>query len=91
MLTLARELGISLGSINFCFKSLVEKGWIRMQNFNQSKNKLRYVYLCTSKGVSAKCKQTAEFLSYKLSEYDALHQQNEKLKIETVFLKGSIR
>jgi len=39
---LAKELGISLGSINFCFQALVEKGWVKMQNFSRSNNKLRY-------------------------------------------------
>lgn len=42
--TSVRELGISLGSINFCFQTLAGKGWIKMQNFSQSKNKLRYTY-----------------------------------------------
>ena len=44
---LANDLSVGLGTINFCFQALVEKGWLTMQNFNQSKNKLRYVYLLT--------------------------------------------
>jgi predicted transcriptional regulator len=28
--TLAKKLGISLGSINFCFQALVDKGWVKM-------------------------------------------------------------
>lgn len=45
---LAKELGISLGSINFCFQALVEKGLAEMQNFRQGK--LRYAYLLTPVG-----------------------------------------
>ena len=44
---LAKDLGVGLGTINFCFQALVEKGLVKMQNFSQSKNKLRYAYLPT--------------------------------------------
>jgi EPS-associated MarR family transcriptional regulator len=36
---LAKRLGVSVGRLNYCLKALIEKGWIKMQNFNQSKNK----------------------------------------------------
>lgn len=81
---LAKELGISLGSINYCFQALVEKGWIKMQNFSQSKHKLRYAYLLTPAGVSEKSKMTAEFLKRKLAEYEALQQEIERLKSELI-------
>ena len=37
---LAKELGISLGGANYCLQALVEKGWLKLQNFSQSKNKM---------------------------------------------------
>lgn len=46
----------------------MEKSWIKMQNFNQSKNKLRYAYLLTPAGVAEKSKLTAEFLKRKMAE-----------------------
>ena len=79
---LAKELGISLGSINFCFQALVEKGWVKMQNFNQSKNKLRYAYLLTPIGISEKSKLTAKFMKRKVAEYEALQVEIESLKAE---------
>ena len=79
---LAKELGISLGSINFCFQALVEKGWVKMQNFSQSKNKLRYAYLLTPKGVAEKSKLTAELMKRKVTEYGALQLEIEILKSE---------
>ena len=79
---LAKELGISLGSINFCFQALVEKGWVKMQNFSQSKNKLRYAYLLTPTGVAEKSKLTTEFMKRKVSEYEALQLEIEILKSE---------
>ena len=79
---LAKELGISLGSINFCFQALVEKGWVKMQNFSQSKNKLRYAYLLTPTGVAEKSKLTTEFMKRKVAEYKALQDEIESLKAE---------
>lgn len=87
--TLARELGISLGSINFCLQALVEKGWIKMQNFSQSKNKLRYAYLLTPAGVTEKSKLTAEFLKRKVAEYETLHAEIEALRAEVDPVKGN--
>jgi EPS-associated MarR family transcriptional regulator len=79
---LAKELGISLGSINFCFQALVEKGWVKMQNFSRSNNKLRYVYLLTPVGVAQKSKLTAEFMKRKVAEYEALQLEIESLRSE---------
>ena len=80
--TLAKELGVALGSINFCLQALVEKGRIKMQNFSQSKNKLRYAYLLTPDGVAEKSKLTAEFLRRKVAEYETLQAEIETLKAE---------
>ncbi|UYO93989.1 MarR family EPS-associated transcriptional regulator [Pollutimonas sp. M17] len=86
---LARELGISLGSINFCFQALVEKGWIKMQNFSQSRNKLRYAYLLTPTGVAEKSKLTAEFLKRKVTEYETLQAEIEALRAEMNSIKDN--
>jgi EPS-associated MarR family transcriptional regulator len=79
---LAKELGISLGSINFCFQALMEKGLIKMHNFSQSKHKLRYTYLLTSTGIAEKSKLTAEFLKRKTLEYEKLQREIEQLKAD---------
>jgi EPS-associated MarR family transcriptional regulator len=85
---LAKDLGVGLGTINFCFQALVEKGLVKMQNFSQSKNKLRYAYLLTPAGVAEKSKLTAEFLRRKVAEYETLQAEIEKLKAEMNSVKG---
>ena len=82
---LAKDLGVGLGTINFCFQALVEKGLVKMQNFSQSKSKLRYVYLLTPAGLAAKSKLTAEFLSRKVAEYESLQAEINVLKLEVDF------
>ena len=79
---LAKDLGVGLGTINFCFQALVEKGLVKVQNFSESKNKLRYAYLLTPAGVAAKSKLTAEFLRRKVAEYEALQAEIEALRAE---------
>jgi len=85
---LAKDLGVGLGTINFCFQALVEKGLVKMQNFSQTKNKLRYAYLLTPAGVSEKPKLTAEFLKCKVAEYETLQVEIEMLKAEMNSVKG---
>jgi len=79
---LARELGISLGSVNYCFQALVEKGWVKMQNFSRSENKLGYIYLLTPTGISQKSRLTTEFLRRKVAEYETLREEIEQLKAD---------
>lgn len=79
---LAKDLGVGLGTINFCFQALIEKGLVKMQNFSQSKKKLRYAYLLTPAGVAEKSKLTAEFLRRKKAEYENLQEEIEQLKSE---------
>ena len=79
---LAKDLGVGLGTINFCFQTLVEKGLVKMKNFSQSKNKLRYAYLLTPAGVAEKSKLTAEFLRRKVAEYETLRAEIKALNAE---------
>ena len=88
---LAKDLGVGLGTINFCFQALVEKGSVKMQNFSQSKNKLRYAYLLTPAGVAEKSKLTAEFLKRKVAEYETLQAEIEALQTEMNSARGGTR
>jgi len=54
-----------------------------MQNFSQSKHKLRYAYLLTPEGISVKSKLTTEFLKRKTAEYDVLKTEIEILRAES--------
>ena len=80
---IAKELGVSLGGINYCFKALVEKGWIKLENFSASKHKLGYLYLLTPSGIAQKSKLTASFLRIKLLEFNVLEKEIEVLKSES--------
>jgi len=80
---LSNNLGVSLGKVNYCVKSLIEKGFIKVNNFRNSKNKIQYSYLLTPKGLEEKTKLTLDFIRIKTQEYDVLKQEIESLKQET--------
>ena len=79
---LAGALGVSLGKTNYCLKALLGKGFIKMQSFNKSANKLAYAYLLTPTGIAEKAGLTGRFLARKLAEFDSLALEIEALKSE---------
>ncbi|MBX3588565.1 MAG: MarR family EPS-associated transcriptional regulator [Ramlibacter sp.] len=80
---LADQLGVSVGGLNYCLKALVQKGWVKIQNFSHSKNKFGYVYMLTPSGIAEKAALTNRFLKRKMEEYDALRSEIEALKAES--------
>lgn len=79
---LSHSLGISLGKVNYCVKSLIEKGWVKVTNFRNNRNKLSYAYLLTPSGLEQKATVTVRYLRRKMQEYDELKQAVEELKKE---------
>ena len=76
---LAEALDVSVGAANYCLKALVEKGWVKLENFQKNPNKLGYLYLLTPMGIAAKAQLTASFLKRKLVEYENLKSEIEEL------------
>jgi EPS-associated MarR family transcriptional regulator len=79
---LARELGISLGRVNYCMRALVDKGWLKAANFKNSRNKIAYMYLLTPRGLEEKTRLTTRFLQIKLREFEELRDEIEQIRSE---------
>ena len=79
---LASELGVSLGGVNYALKALVERGFVKADNFRKSGNKVAYLYVLTPQGVAEKASLATAFLGRKLEEYEVLTQEIEALKVE---------
>lgn len=79
---LAARLGVSVGKVNYCLRALVDKGWVKANNFRRSDNKLAYAYLLTPAGIEAKAQLTRSFLKRKLSEFERLQTEIEQLQQE---------
>ena len=79
---IARKVGISNGSAYYCVTALIEKGFVKLKNFTQSKTKANYIYKLTPRGVRAKAALTVSFLERKKIEYEALKAEIERLENE---------
>jgi MarR family transcriptional regulator, temperature-dependent positive regulator of motility len=79
---LSKAMGISLGKTNYCIKALLDKGFIKMQNFRNNQNKMAYSYLLTPVGVEEKARITVRFLKHKMDEYERLRIEIEMLQRE---------
>ena len=72
---LAKELGFSLGKLNYCLKELKKKGLVKVKNFSKNKKKLDYLYMLTPSGFSMKKTLTLNFMKRKMREYDELKSE----------------
>ncbi len=79
---LASELGVSLGKVNFLLKSLTQAGWVKLENFKRSDNKMGYAYLLTPSGLMEMAKITRSFLERKEVEYQQLNNEIQQLRAE---------
>ena len=79
---IAQSLGLSTSGLNYCLNALIDKGWVKVHNFSQSKNKFGYIYVLTPRGIAEKLALTSRFLKRKLSEYDALRAEIDGLQAE---------
>jgi len=83
---LSSRLGLSLGKINFLMRSLMDKGFIKANNFKNSQNKISYLYFLTPAGIEEKTKITYRFLKRKMEEYEKLENEIRHLKKEVDLL-----
>ena len=79
---LAKELGVSLGKTHYLINSLIQVGWIKLDNFRRSDNKIGYMYLLTPTGIAEKANITRHYLVRKQAEYQQLKQEIQRLKSE---------
>lgn len=79
---LADRLGVSVGKINYCLRAIVDKGWVKVNNFRRADNKWTYSYLLTPSGVAAKMRLTRAFLERKEREFEQLQVEIERLRQE---------
>ena len=84
----ARELGMSLGRANYCLRALIDKGWVKVANFKNSRNKSAYMYLLTPRGIERKAEVTVRFLQRKTREYQELRAEIELIRADARRVQG---
>ncbi|MEA1917044.1 MAG: MarR family EPS-associated transcriptional regulator [Campylobacterota bacterium] len=75
--SIAKEVGFSVGKVNFILKALVQKGLVKSEKFINSNNKMKYSYLLTDEGIKTKMSLTKKFIKRKKTEYEELQRELE--------------
>jgi len=78
----ANLVGISNGSAYYVLKALVEKGFVKLENFNNNSRKSQYYYLLTPKGIREKSVLTRHFIKKKRIEFEMLRAEIKVLEKE---------
>ena len=86
---ISKEMGISLGKVNYCLHALIDKGTIKAKNFYKNRNKTAYTYYLTPKGLEEKGAITFRFLQSKISEYENLKTEIEEIRKEASALNAN--
>jgi EPS-associated MarR family transcriptional regulator len=79
---MAMAMGVSVGKTHYVLKALLNKGWVKAQNFQRSPNKLGYIYRLTPKGLAHRLQLTQNFLVRKEREYLELKTEIASLREE---------
>ena len=78
----ADEVGISNGSAYYVLTALVEKGFVKLENFKKNPRKIQYAYLLTPKGIREKSLLTHSFIERKREEFKVLKAEIKALEEE---------
>ncbi|MBF9053385.1 MarR family EPS-associated transcriptional regulator [Rhodobacterales bacterium LSUCC1028] len=81
---LATRMQISNGAAYYVLHALIEKGYVKADNFKNNSNKSGYLYLLTPDGLREKSRLTGKFILRKRAEYHALKAEIEALEREHV-------
>ena len=79
---LAQRLGVSVGKINYCLRAVIDRGWVKVNNFRRADNKWAYAYLLTPNGARAKVRLASTFLDRKEKEFEQLQREIQTLREE---------
>ena len=86
---IAQLLGVSSTSgLNYCMNALIDKGWVKVHNFSESRNKLGYVCILTPSGIAEKASLTGRLLQRKLREYEEMRAEIETLISEVSSIRS---
>ena len=77
---IAQKVGISNGSAYYLLTSLIDMGFVKLSNFKENSQKIKYSYLLTPKGIREKSLATSKFLVRKKKEYELLKKEIAELE-----------
>ena len=79
---IAEKVGISNGSAYYVLTALIQKGFVKLENFNRNPRKRQYAYLLTPKGIREKSILTLSFIERKKQEFEKLRAEIRSMEEE---------
>lgn len=79
---LAKAVGLSTGGIHYVLNALLDKGLLKIENSTTTKDKRRYAYVLTRKGMASKANLTKQFLIRKMADYELLEAEINEVIVE---------
>ncbi len=79
---IADAVGVSNGSAYYVLTALVDKGFVKLDNFRKNNRKTQYAYLLTPKGIREKSLLTHRFIERKREEFERLREEISELEEE---------
>jgi len=79
---IADAVGVSNGSAYYVLTALVDKGFVKLDNFRKNNRKTQYAYLLTPKGIREKSLLTHRFIERKREEFERLREEIAELEEE---------
>ena len=85
---IAEIVGISHGSAYYILIALIEKGFVKLENFKNNSQKRYYSYLLTPKGIHEKSSLAIRFIKRKRKEFEELRKEIDILEHEAQLLRS---
>ena len=79
---IAVKVGISHGSAYYILAALINKGFVKLENFKKNPSKKQYTYLLTPNGLQEKYQLTLRFIKRKKREFEDLREEITVLETE---------
>ena len=76
---LAKAVSLSTGGIHYVLNALLDKGLLKIENVTAAKDKRRYAYVLTRRGLAAKADLTKRFLMRKMADYELLKAEIDEV------------
>jgi DNA-binding MarR family transcriptional regulator len=76
--TLAAQLGVAVGSVNWYLKRLIRKGYVKVTHLQRRKLK----YFVTPQGLTVKAHLTSEYMKASLQVYRDLREEARKVLVQ---------
>jgi EPS-associated MarR family transcriptional regulator len=76
---LAKAVGLSTGGIHYVLNALLDKGLLKIENSTTTKDKRRYAYVLTRRGLATKADLTTRFLVRKMADYEIIKAEIDEV------------